>query len=80
VYTKLDEGVLKPLLDAVVAAHPQVEVGSYPKWFDERYSTKITIDATDQSELHVALDRFLTSLPEGEPRFIDTLPEPEPHG
>src|SRR5690606_490333 len=30
VFTRLDEGTLKPHLDAVVAAHPLVAVGSYP--------------------------------------------------
>ncbi len=69
VYTKLDEGVLKPLLDAVVSEHPKVEVGSYPKWFDDRYSTKLTFDATSVAELHAAVKHFLELLPDGEPQW-----------
>lgn len=47
-YCRLSESELKEALDAVVQAHPQVEVGSYPKWFDSRYKTLITFDATSQ--------------------------------
>jgi molybdenum cofactor synthesis domain-containing protein len=68
VYTKMDEPDLKPLLDRVVAAHPEVDVGSYPKWFDNRYKTKITFDATDEPKLEAALREFLSLLPAGEPQ------------
>jgi len=68
VFTKMDEPDLKPLLDRVVAAHPDVDVGSYPKWFDTRYKTKITFDATDQEKLDAAVGEFLSLLPEGEPQ------------
>jgi molybdenum cofactor synthesis domain-containing protein len=68
VFTKMDEPDLKPLLDRVVAAHPEVDVGSYPKWFDTRYKTKITFDATDEAKLDSALREFLSLLPEGEPQ------------
>jgi molybdenum cofactor synthesis domain-containing protein len=68
VYTRMDEPDLKPLLDKVVAAHPDVDVGSYPKWFDARYKTKITFDATDESKLEAAVTNFLALLPEGEPQ------------
>ena len=68
VFTKMDEPDLKPLLDRVVAAHPEVDVGSYPKWFDNRYKTKITFDATDEAKLEAAVREFLQGLPEGEPQ------------
>ena len=67
VYTRMDEGDLKPLLDAVVAAHPAVEVGSYPKWFDRSYKTKLTFDGRDAARVDAAVDAFLASLPDGEP-------------
>ena len=70
VLTKMDEPDLKPLLDRVVAAHPDVDVGSYPKWFDPRYKTKITFDATDATKLESALADFLGQLPEGEPQGV----------
>lgn len=70
VFTKIDEPDLKPLLDRVVVAHPDVDVGSYPKWFDTRYKTKITFDATDTTKLDAALADFLAQLPEGEPQSV----------
>lgn len=70
VYTKIDEPDLKPLLDRVVAAHPDVDVGSYPKWFDSRYKTKVTFDATDPAKLDAAVSDFLSELPEGEPQSL----------
>jgi len=70
VYTKMDEGHLKPLLDRVVAAHPGIEIGSYPKWFEETYTTKITFDGLEPALVMAAVDDFVKMLPEGEPQRI----------
>jgi molybdopterin-biosynthesis enzyme MoeA-like protein len=70
IFTNMDEPDLKPLLDHVVAAHPEVEVGSYPKWFDARYKTKVTFDATDRAKLDAAVADFLSLLPAGEPQTL----------
>jgi molybdenum cofactor synthesis domain-containing protein len=71
VYTKLDEGELKPLLDAVVATHPHVEVGSYPKWSDPSYRTKLTFDGQEAEAVAHAVDAFVKLLPSGEPQRVD---------
>ena len=71
VYTKMDEGDLKPLLDAVVAAHPDVEVGSYPKWSDPTYRTKLTFDARETGAVEAAVQAFVKLLPPGEPQRIE---------
>jgi molybdenum cofactor synthesis domain-containing protein len=63
VFTRADEGHLKPLLDRVVAEHPEVEVGSYPKWFDPTYKTKVTFDARDPARVDAAVGAFLEALP-----------------
>jgi molybdopterin-biosynthesis enzyme MoeA-like protein len=55
-FLRMEEPVLKPLLDAVVARHPQVEIGSYPKWFDPSYRTQITFDAETTDAAQAALD------------------------
>ena len=71
VYTKMDEGDLKPLLDAVVERFPDVGVGSYPKWSNESYRTKLTLDGRDAGRVDAARDAFLALLPAGEPQPIE---------
>ncbi len=64
VFTRLDETDLKPLLDQVVAAYSDVEVGSYPKWFDPSYKTKVTFDARERERLESALAAFMELIPQ----------------
>lgn len=71
VFTKMDEGDLKPLLDAIVALFPDVGVGSYPKWQDPTYRTKLTFDGRDEARVDEARDAFVALLPEGEPQRIE---------
>ncbi len=71
VYTCIEESELKPLLDRVVAAHPEVEVGSYPKWRDPTYKTKVTLDATSESAKQAALELLLSLLPPGQLQRIE---------
>lgn len=68
VYTRMDEGDLKPLLDRVVAEYADVEVGSYPKWMDPAYKTKLTFDGQDGARVRAARDAFVALLPPGEPQ------------
>jgi molybdenum cofactor synthesis domain-containing protein len=63
IYTTLDEGHLKPLLDRVVAEHPDVDLGSYPKWREPRYRTKVTFDARDLALVERARDALVAILP-----------------
>jgi molybdenum cofactor synthesis domain-containing protein len=55
-FLRMEEPIVKPLLDAVVLRHPQVEIGSYPKWFDPTYRTQITFDAETADAAQTALD------------------------
>ena len=71
VFTHMDEGVLKPHLDAVVSAFPDVEVGSYPKWLDPRYKTKVTFDGRDEARVGEAREAFAARLPPEELLDID---------
>jgi molybdenum cofactor synthesis domain-containing protein len=64
-FTTLEEADLKALLDAVVARHPNVEVGSYPRWFEPSYKTKITFDGRESEAVDSALADFVASLPAG---------------
>ncbi len=67
----MDEGVLKPLLDRVVATFADVSVGSYPKWLDPAYKTKLTFDGRDDARVLAARDAFVASLPPGEPQRVE---------
>ncbi len=71
VFTKMDEGDLRPLLDKVVADFPDVGVGSYPKWQDPTYRTKLTFDGRDPKRVDEARDAFVAMLPAGEPQRIE---------
>ncbi len=70
-YTKLDEAALKPILDAIVEEFGVVDVGSYPRFQDPRYETKVTFDGTDPASVDSALDMFCRRLPEGEPLWTE---------
>jgi molybdenum cofactor synthesis domain-containing protein len=71
VYTNLDEGPLKPLLDRVVLAHPTIEIGSYPKWREPRYRTKITFDGLDEALVLAARAALLALLPSDTVVLVD---------
>ena len=60
----LEEVELKSELDAVVAGHPAVEIGSYPKWREPSYRTRVTFDARDERAVTLALDDFVARFPE----------------
>ena len=68
VFTDMDEGHLKPLLDAVVEKFPDVDVGSYPAWIGAPYRTKLTFDGRDPDRIRAAADAFVATLPAGEPK------------
>jgi molybdenum cofactor synthesis domain-containing protein len=71
VFTKMDEGHLKPLLDVVVERYPDIAIGSYPKWQDPTYTTKLTFDGRDAARVDAARDAFLALLPSGEPQRVE---------
>jgi len=49
--------------DRVVADHGEVEIGSYPKWFDPSYKTKVTFDGTREAAVEAAHAQLLALLP-----------------
>lgn len=71
VATLVDEPLLIDSLTTVVAAHPEVEVGSYPRWLDADCRTLITFDARSEQAVVAALEHFLRLLPPGEPRKVE---------
>lgn len=63
VYCDIDEGPLKPYLDAVVAQFADVAVGSYPRWDDGDHRVRVTFDGRDGERVVAAQSTFATSIP-----------------
>jgi hypothetical protein len=55
----------------VVGQFPDVSVGSYPKWLDPSYKTKLTFDGRDEARVLAARDAFVELLPPGEPQRLE---------
>ncbi|MGA7124217.1 MAG: molybdopterin-binding protein [Polyangiaceae bacterium] len=71
VYVRMDEGELKPILDRVVTSFPDVSIGSYPKWLEGSYKTRLTFDGRHETRVLAARDAFISLLPPGEPQSTD---------
>lgn len=59
-----DEGEVAELLDRLVAANPQVSIGSYPIWEGREISVRITFDGRDPAAVDRAAEALRTALPE----------------
>lgn len=71
-----EEVKLKEHLDAVVSEHPDVEVGSYPRWFSDEYKTQVTFDAQSQELVTRALRSLLARLPQSAIASLSLPPSP----
>jgi FAD synthetase len=65
VYVKSGEGVIAKMLNDVLAAFPQLLLGSYPVLDIPEYKVKVTFESKDPEYLQRALQSFLRSLPDG---------------
>lgn len=61
--SRLEEALLKPYIDRVVAAYGEVDVGSYPRWDEGECKTRVTFDGREPSLVRAARDAFADSLP-----------------
>jgi molybdenum cofactor synthesis domain-containing protein len=72
VTTEFEESDIKPLLDGVVEAFPDIFVGSYPRWHapgtSGGYRTKVTFDGREEGRVRAARDRFEADLARKPPR------------
>lgn len=59
----IDEGPLKPYLDAVVARFGDVAVGSYPHWGDDDHRVRVTFDGRDLARVVEAQGAFVREIP-----------------
>ncbi|MBI5477658.1 MAG: competence/damage-inducible protein A [Deltaproteobacteria bacterium] len=63
VFSSLDEGLLAAILEEVVAAFPDVEVGSYPRLAGTEWRVKITLESRDAARVKQARLALLERLP-----------------
>jgi molybdenum cofactor synthesis domain-containing protein len=54
IYCLGDEGELAPHLDAVVAAHPGVKIGSYPRFAERDFRVLLTLEGRDGAAVGAA--------------------------
>ncbi len=62
VYCKGDEPSLKPQIDSVVLEFSDLSIGSYPRWFDEDHTVRVTFDGPDRARVQLAANRFASSI------------------
>jgi molybdenum cofactor synthesis domain-containing protein len=62
VYSREGEGAIAGALDEIVAAFPDVDVGSYPHPGAPDYRVKITLDSRDPSRLQSAVETLVSRL------------------
>jgi molybdenum cofactor synthesis domain-containing protein len=70
--TRRDEGELAPLLGRLATEHPEVSIGSYPRWGDGPVRVRVTFDATEEESVDRALLAFRSAIGEE-----DLIPEGE---
>ena len=63
VYFSVGESVLAEHLDATVAAHPRVAIGSYPRFDQADHRVKVTFDGRVQAEVRAAAAFLRERLP-----------------
>lgn len=63
IYLLTDEWSLAPLLDQTIAAHPDVQIGSYPVLNDPTYRVRVTIEAISATTVEAAAKDLLDRLP-----------------
>jgi molybdenum cofactor synthesis domain-containing protein len=65
VYLALGEGDLAPLLDRVARDHPDVSIGSYPRFDDADHRVRVTLESKDAARVETAARALLSALPAG---------------
>jgi FAD synthetase len=61
-YLDIEEGELAPHLDAIVAAHPSVRIGSYPRFSEKDFRVLVTLEAAAHAEVTAAYDALVGRL------------------
>jgi molybdenum cofactor synthesis domain-containing protein len=65
VFVAIGEGTLADHLNALVARHPDLMLGSYPEFSNPEYKVKVTLESKDRGLVERAVDELLAALPPG---------------
>jgi molybdenum cofactor synthesis domain-containing protein len=63
VFLRVGEDLVAAALGAVARAHPDVEIGSYPRFDDADHLVKVTLESKDGARVDTALAALLAALP-----------------
>jgi molybdopterin-biosynthesis enzyme MoeA-like protein len=63
VLTMCDEGEIAAQLSSVAEQHPQLFIGSYPRFRATDYRLKVTVDGPDEAQVAHALEQIVAFLP-----------------
>jgi molybdopterin-biosynthesis enzyme MoeA-like protein len=63
VFTQCDEGEIAAGLTLVANRHPDLFIGSYPRFRGQDYRLKVTVDGSDEARVARALDELIAQLP-----------------
>jgi molybdenum cofactor synthesis domain-containing protein len=62
VWLDAEEGAIAPELDAVVAAHPAVRIGSYPRFHEQDFQVLVTLEGATADDVRAAADELAARL------------------
>ena len=65
VFVNIGEGTLADHLNALVARHPDLLLGSYPEFSNPEYKVKVTFESKDRTLVERAVEELLAALPPG---------------
>jgi molybdenum cofactor synthesis domain-containing protein len=65
IYLSAGESEIAPILDAIARAHPDVAIGSYPRFDDADHRVRVTLESKDGSRVEAARAALLAALPKG---------------
>ena len=64
-YLSAGETEIAPILDGIARAHPEVAIGSYPRFDDADHRVRVTLESKDRSRVEAAVAALLAALPPG---------------
>lgn len=76
VATRCDEGELGDLLERLSRQHPEVAIGSYPRWNDHQVNVLVTFDGRSAAAVERAMADLLAHLPAEHVVAADPPPTP----